>query len=203
MGVHSPVDIFGGLFLGLFTSLLVERNASLIISSLYRTSYISAALQLLSLFWFSFFYPKCRPWRASYGTAAQIYGTWIGCASSLLYVNTFQLNLKASLEKASLVAMNVVTAYFEQNSLQLNETDVRDTLSRLGIGLLAAAISKIATKYIILKLFLWFHRQRIITHHQDDLKDDSGLYLCTYLQILGAHTYKIYYRKNSPAGEVI
>jgi len=82
LGVHSLVDIAGGLFLGTILTCILAIFGDYFDDFVYK-SVQGLIFSLVSLAFFLTMYPKATPWRASYGTAAIIYGTWLGCATAM------------------------------------------------------------------------------------------------------------------------
>ena len=86
MGVHSIYDvIFGLLLVGILQSFILIPYGEYMDAFLYQNEYGIIAT-LLVLLWFITLYPKTSPWSASWGTACQLFGVWLGvhwdCISS-------------------------------------------------------------------------------------------------------------------------
>lgn len=83
IGVHSIYDVMVGLVITLivqFTLLIPYADA--IDAFIYHHPY-GPLVPLMALIWFIKFYPKTRPWSASWGTAALLFGVWEGLAIGL------------------------------------------------------------------------------------------------------------------------
>jgi membrane-associated phospholipid phosphatase len=77
MGVHSPCDVVGGTLLGVSCIYGLHNFGESINAVLYK-SIPGAWVLLFTAYAFITRYPRVKPWRAGYGTSAQILGTALG-----------------------------------------------------------------------------------------------------------------------------
>ena len=86
MGVHSVYDVLFGLVLALLLqyTILIPYGES-IDDFLYRRIG-GIAVIVAALIWFTCFYPKTTPWSASWGTACQLFGVWLGSSIGLVII---------------------------------------------------------------------------------------------------------------------
>ena len=103
MGVHSIYDVLFGLLLAFLIqfSILIPYGEAMDMF-LYQTNEGIFATALI-LLWFTTLYPKTSPWSASWGTACQLFGVWVGCAVGLWYCNQVDPQLVAILSDSSLL----------------------------------------------------------------------------------------------------
>ena len=102
-------------------------------------------------------------WAASYGTSAQIFGTWFGCSSAMWYVFHIDTSLKDVLVYTSVVpcsnpSMFTVTATGEliKGALSTTMYDPNTALAlRILVAAVAAGIVKVVSKIIAVKLFVF------------------------------------------------
>jgi len=74
LGVHSVLDVIGGVLIGVFSTFLLAIFGDTFNIVVYEKD-VGLAISLSTLLLFATVYPRATPWRASYGTAAQIYGS--------------------------------------------------------------------------------------------------------------------------------
>eukprot|EP01038_Epipyxis_sp_PR26KG_P006012 gene6012-8282_t len=157
LGVHSIVDICGGLLIGLFIVYgLNIWGDSFDNYILYSSTGIYAVL--FSLFLYLCYYPRTKPWSANYGTSAQIYGSWFGAITATWYlIHVDQQSLKV-LESSSVLSSDWSISY-------------RILFFRLALSLLLAVIAKIVGKAIPSFIFKTLYKYEIIKPHPLELKD--------------------------------
>ena len=107
MGVHSIYDVIFGLLLAcvLQACVLIPYGEDMD-TFLYQNEYGIFAT-LLILLWFTTLYPKTSPWSASWGTACQLFGVWLGSALGLYCVFLIKPELAAILSQSSLLHVPV------------------------------------------------------------------------------------------------
>ena len=90
LGVHSFSDVLGGVAISVAGILFVQRTKYFVLNYLlfhHLSPYIHVILLLLFLVLFMPKPPESS-WRASFGSAAQFFGTFIGCSSSTWFIMT-------------------------------------------------------------------------------------------------------------------
>jgi len=103
VGVHWGTDVIGGIVISAFCCLLMHFYGDQF-DSFVHSDPMGVYVPVCATVAFVLLYPRTSPWSASYGTAATIVGTWVGCstaiwASTLGYVDTL-IELQASTEAA-------------------------------------------------------------------------------------------------------
>ena len=156
LGVHSVYDVIGGAILGLIIILATDRIDSAFTSTVYTGAsgiYIILVLFLL----FVTAYPKpTKAWSASYGTSAQVFGTWMGVAASIWYIFQFNATIRDALVYVSLVPCdflysNPAIGYQPTTNPEFSTTFV--VIGRFLVAATTAALVKVAAKPIFVKLF--------------------------------------------------
>jgi hypothetical protein len=156
LGVHSVVDVSAGLILGASLTVMLHCFGDNYVDYFifYRVEgiLVIAAATLT----FLLFYPRPRPWRAGFGTSAQILGSWIGGAVSMWYLQHIQPDLLLIMQNNSFIE-----EVPQQSSAPANNNVVfeyhwnfsRKSLYILFVSLILVAVSKFLVKYMALKFF--------------------------------------------------
>lgn len=156
LGVHSVYDVVGGALLGLLIILATDRIDSLFSSTVYTGPYgIYITLSLFLLF--VTVYPKpTKAWSASYGTSAQVFGTWMGVSSTIWWIFNVSTTLRDVLVYVSLVPCdflytNPSLGYQPTTNASLSLSAV--VLGRFLVAVITAGLVKVAGKPVLVKIF--------------------------------------------------
>mmetsp|Transcript_19704 Transcript_19704/g.19038 ORF Transcript_19704/g.19038 Transcript_19704/m.19038 type:complete len:494 (-) Transcript_19704:256-1737(-) len=193
VGVHSPLDILTGAYTGVILVYFLHIHGTEVDQILYKEK-SSICLILVSWIIFGFFYPKSRPWTASYGTSALIVGSWLGFAISLWYIYTIDTSilriLKDSQENVQSMFRHQfihLTANKVNNTLQvpypmtdysqgvpLDSTKIRLMLLQVLIAVVLALLTKTCVKYCATKVFMFLFRNKYMIPHANEMMDARG-----------------------------
>ena len=100
LGVHSLLDIGSSVVLGVPVLLLLHSAGSPLEDAVFFKPH-SIFLHVLMVLLFVCAVPRAAPWTASLGTSSQIFGLFVGFASSLWYAKTCSPQLWHTLEDSS------------------------------------------------------------------------------------------------------
>eukprot|EP01036_Dinobryon_divergens_P027056 gene27056-35768_t len=176
LGVHSVVDVLAGLILGASLTVMLHYFGDNYVDYFiyYRVEgiLVIAAATLT----FLLFYPRPRPWRAGFGTSAQILGSWIGGAVSMWYLQHVQPDLLLIMQNNSFIE-----EYSQQSSASAKSNIVfeyhwnfsRKSLYILFVSLVLVAISKFLVKYVALKIFSFLAEKVVFFRPHPLEKTDS------------------------------
>lgn len=161
MGVHSPVDIIGGFSIGYFIIQYLDVVGDAFDNFVYKSP-MGIYFSLFTLLLYLTAYPRARPWSASYGTATQIYGTWIGVSLSLYYIYVVNPSLAAIMDSVAInKPVHSVTFY--------------PALYRILSGFVLVAIAKFGVKIVALKFFLLLHAMKLLPSDPREEVDAGGV----------------------------
>lgn len=136
LGVHSIADVVSGYVLGLAGIFLLLKNGLCdAIDEYVYQSPKGIFVSLTLLLWFITCYPKTNPWSASYATAAQIFGTWFGIATSSWVV----FNVESCRWIGEVLAQSSSTPFHWTSTI---------AVARLITGLIICGIAKVVGKAI-------------------------------------------------------
>lgn len=162
MGVHSVYDVIFGLALAcvLQVFILIPHGES--IDTFLYTQKEGIAFIFMALIWFTCFYPKTKPWSASWGTACQLFGVWLGSSIGLTIVYQAKPELSQVLLSSSL--LHTKTADWDT--------------ATLGLKILSGIISILAVRQVAKsgtsKLMTTLVRKGVITIPEDEKFDTEG-----------------------------
>ena len=159
LGVHSIPDVVAGLLIGVVGVLALHAVGDSIDNFVYKSK-VGIAVPLVALLWFSFLYPKSRPWSAAWGTAAQIFGTWFGVAVSCWLL--FNEPLFDWIEKRLV-----------HNAIR-TQWDAKTLLCELGIAAGVAGAAKVGSKVVMQGLLMRLLERGFIKPHPEERKDTLG-----------------------------
>ena len=161
LGVHSLVDIIGGLLIGiilLVTLYFYGDNFNEIMYNSPNGCYYIILLVIL----FLTLYPRARPWTSSYSTSSIVFGTWVGISLSLWYcLNYYSIPIEY-MEIASNDSYNY--SYSNFNTL----------LYRGAVGGVIFILVYIISRYIALTILLKLYDSKLIVPHENELFDVFG-----------------------------
>jgi hypothetical protein len=177
LGVHSVVDISAGLILGASLTVALHFFGDDYIDHMiyYRFEGISIFIAATSVF--LLFYPRPRPWRAGFGTSAQILGSWIGGAASMWYLQHVQPELLLIMQHNSFIKEVQHPFLPSANSSKLFEYQwnfSRKSLSILLVSLGWVGISKFLIKFLAVKFFS-FLAERVVYFRPHPLEKIDSL----------------------------
>ena len=113
------------------------------------------------------YYPRAAPWRGGYGTLAQIVGPWYGCCLSI-YLMRHYTN---SVEK-ELLSFNILTNKIIANPSIMY---ISSTLPGIFVALLAIFLTKVGTKYVANKIFIYlFNHTKLLPHNAKEHYTPDG-----------------------------
>ena len=161
LGVHSLVDIVGGLFIGivlLITLYFYGDNFNEIMYKSPNGCYYITFLVIL----FLTLYPRARPWTSSYSTSSIVFGTWMGSALSLWYCKNYYTITIDNMIKASVDSYN----YSYSNCITL--------FYRGSIGGVIFILVYIISRYIALAILLKLYDTKLIVPNENELFDVFG-----------------------------
>jgi membrane-associated phospholipid phosphatase len=162
LGVHSPMDLIGGLLLGLPIMFAIHSNEP-IIEELFIFSPYSIYLNLFLLYLFLYHYPLASHWSASYGTGSQFFATYFGVVTAIWFSVHISPSCWSSLQYTALYRTDT-----EENNPWLCS-------QLISVGLLVCLIAKISMKEIPLALLTALYRKGIIREKSaSHLKDAEG-----------------------------
>lgn len=189
LGVHSPMDLIGGLVVGVPIMYLLDHYNDSLNHFLYSTP-SSILIYIAFIYLFLFKYTKTLHWSASYGCAAQICGLYFGFAIGLWFVynDIFRLDIQSSLQHLSVIShrmeMNFTsttnTIYYvdyEQcyNVMRYHTTDMLCSLGRLVSGITLVLVVKSGSKQVLLPLFKHLYHTKVIRErYACNLIDELG-----------------------------
>jgi membrane-associated phospholipid phosphatase len=159
MGVHSVLDIVGGLAIGLVWVFLLHAVGDSFDYWMYQHP-LGIVWILLTLIPFLTCYPKTAPWSASYGTSCQFYGTWFGCALSFWYIDVWNPHAGEILRSISILRIGPESYWL--------------TCKQVAVGMVMVAINKVAVKYLATKFFLKLRRLGLLTGVPEEEVDAYG-----------------------------
>ena len=157
MGVHSVADVTAGLGLGI-TSVVVLHHYGDVFDSFVYKSHSGLYFTLVSLYWFCAHYPATRPWSASWGTAAQIYGTWFGVALSSWAIFTYP-------------QFHWVSARLVKSS---SRWQPRLFLLELVVAAIVSGLAKVLGKLVAQSICLQLVQRGLVKPHPAETKDVLG-----------------------------
>ena len=149
LGVHSVADILAGLLLGLLVTFSLHYTSDKYFDEVVYRRTESIFIIIFTVFIFLLCYPRPRPWRAGFGTSAQILGSWVGSAVSMWYIHTIDSgNIENILLKNSFIKETVDFHFdYEWN---FNSQSIYILL----VSLFTIGVSKYLVKYLAVKLFV-------------------------------------------------
>ena len=160
LGVHSPMDLIGGLLIGVPIMLGIHWNQPFL-EDLLIFNKNSIYYNLFFLFLFIFCYPTSSSWSASYGTCAQFFGTYLGVATSMWYTINYSPIYWNSLQFTS------IYQNYKEDTLHLYKL--------LGVGLFLAMIIKVLSKEIPMFIIIKLYQYGVIKESNPAfLKDPEG-----------------------------
>ena len=113
------------------------------------------------------YYPRAAPWRGGYGTLAQIVGPWYGCCLSI-YLMRHYTN---SVEK-ELLSFNILTNKVIANPSIMY---ISSTLPGILVALLAIFLTKVGTKYVANKIFIYlFNHTKLLPYNAKEHYTPDG-----------------------------
>lgn len=161
LGVHSPMDLIGGLLLGVPLMLGINTFEPFL-EDIFIFNPYSIFFNLFLLYLFVYHYPLAHHWSASYGTATQFFATYLGVSTAMWYsvnINPYYWN--------SLQYTSIYYQHYTFNDAMLYKL--------LGVGIVNCLIAKVAMKSIPLAIFTALYRKGIITEkNKSHLKDAEG-----------------------------
>eukprot|EP01034_Spumella_vulgaris_P022939 gene22939-29123_t len=183
LGVHSTYDIAGGAILGGIVIQFVHMYGDIIASVVYMGKngiLVTAALVLA----FLTIYPKpAKGWAASYGTSAQIFGSWMGIASSLWYVFNVDTSLRDVLLSTSLVPWFGEIYSLNADGVEVLATTLVSTTPyspyvaltlRLTTALTFSVAVKLLSKVVAAKIFMTLVKSDITPILEEEERDVFG-----------------------------
>jgi membrane-associated phospholipid phosphatase len=162
LGVHSPMDLVGGLLLGVPIMLGINYSG-FYLEDLLIFSPSSIYINLFFLYLFLYHYPLTHLyWTASYGTGSQFFGTYLGTSTALWFsVNIYPYCWNC----------------LQYTSLYSDNTSLEDLFlyKLLGVGLVLCLLSKVLMKAIPMAILTTLYKNGIITEkNKNHLKDAEG-----------------------------
>lgn len=162
LGVHSPMDLVGGLLLGIPIMLGIHFSGAAL-EDLLIFSPSSIYINLIFLYLFCYHYPLTPSfWTASYGTGSQFFGTFFGISTAIWFsVNIYPYCWNS----------------LQYTSLSYTHTSVHDILlyKLLGVGIVMCLLAKVLMKSIPLAILTLLYKNGIIVEkNKNHLKDAEG-----------------------------
>jgi hypothetical protein len=182
LGVHSPMDLVGGLVIGLPIMLTISSYETTL-EDLFIFNPYSIYLNLFLLYLFLFHYPMASHWSASYGTGSQFFGTYFGVSTAIWFSFNIAPSCWESLKYTALyspppgtvAAMMMPGAQTAGTEIGTEELNPWLTCQLIGIGLVVCLIAKVTFKSIPLALLTALYRKGVIQEKNlNHLKDAEG-----------------------------
>jgi membrane-associated phospholipid phosphatase len=162
LGVHSLLDVVAGLVLGgLITYALHIFGDEYFDAIVYNRSE-GIIITIITVISFTLFYPRPRPWRAGFGTSAQVVGSWAGGASALWFLTHWQPQLLQVLLSISLVQILDEEGGSGKTMRWREAPSGVQLLGLLSVAALISGLAKVCVKAVASKILLLlvksFHR---------------------------------------------
>jgi hypothetical protein len=159
LGVHSLLDIVGGLVQGLVFVFLLHGVGDALESVVYF-SHFGPVLTFISLYMFLYWYPKTAPWSASYGTSTQFYGTWLGGSLSYYAITNIWPRLGQVLRAVSIVRVGRAGLWL--------------MAQQVAVGMIMIAINKVGVKWAATKFFMKLRKMGVLVGDPAEEVDAFG-----------------------------
>lgn len=159
LGVHSVLDIASSIVLGTPVILMFHFSGEAFEQVVFFHPY-SIALHIVMTILFVVAVPRAAPWTASYGTSTQIFGLFIGLASSMWYTRNHAFDLWQSLE------------YTSWN--RWNKDNFNEMAAKVMLGFVVVIAAKVVFKVVSLEILKFLYRQGHIVEHEKFKKDVAG-----------------------------
>lgn len=161
LGVHSPMDLIGGLLIGVPILIGIHLNEIYLENLLIFNKY-SILLNLCFLYIFLYHYPCSSNWTASYGTCSQFFGTYIGVSSAMWFAFNHYRACWDSLQYTSLHYDHSTNDYYYCTKL-------------IGVALIVCLIFKVVFKELPMFIYIKLYQKGIIKEKDPAyLKDPEG-----------------------------
>jgi len=162
LGVHSLVDITGGLLLGITLLISLYFCGDYVDEIVYNNSNGLYLIVLLTILFLTV-YPRARPWTSSYSTSSIVFGTWMGSALSLWYCrNKYSIKIDEYMIKAA------------NDSYNYSYNNLNTLLYRGIVGGMIFLFVYVVSRFIALSLLLKLFDSKIIVPHNRELLDVFG-----------------------------
>ncbi len=162
LGVHSLVDIIGGLLLGLILLLALNYYGDYFNDIMYNDSNGCYYIILLVILFLTI-YPRARPWTSSYSTSSIVFGTWMGSALSLWYCRHYYSEI-----------IDVYMLQASNDSYNYSYDNLNKLIMRGVVGGIIFILVYIISRFMALKILLTLFDTNIIVPHKDELLDVFG-----------------------------
>lgn len=159
LGVHSPMDLMAGLLIGTPLMWMIHHiGEPLEILLLLHPTAIAIHLFLIALFLTS--YPKGNHWTASYGTSAQFFGSAIGVATAMWYIQNVDPSLWQTLEENNIYSHPLEDHYA--------------IITRVCVGLVVCLCAKAVGKSVSLSILAELYRRGWLRENPMHMRDCAG-----------------------------
>ena len=167
VGIHSLPDLLGGLSIGIIFAIILQIDSiANVIEYIFMSSKYAIFVSTTIIWCFLKFYPRAKPWRGGYGTLAQIVGPWYGCCISIYLMRHFT----PSVEK-ELYSLNQHSKEVIKNPSMY----IFSTIPGIFLALIAVLLTKITTKYIANKIFVYlFDNTKLLPYDSRENKTPNG-----------------------------
>ena len=178
LGVHSVVDVLAGLTLGTGLTVALHFFGDNYVDYLIFYRVEGILIIVAATLTFLLYYPRPRPWRAGFGTSAQILGSWIGGAVSMWYLQHVQPDLLRIMQNNSFIEeihqLSSPTSASSNIIFEYHWNFSKKSLYILLVSLVWVGISKFLVKYVALKFFS-FLAERIAFFRPHPLEKTDSL----------------------------
>lgn len=124
-------------------------------AEVFFTSHYAAITSTVLICAYISFYPRAAPWRAGFGTSAQILGPWYGCSLGL-----------------SLASNHFPKVY--KDLIGFLKGDFKQDTIHICIALILVSVTKVGTKIIARKILLFLQRRGVLPVSKSELVDIYG-----------------------------
>jgi membrane-associated phospholipid phosphatase len=150
MGVHSLCDIVAGLFISMCMQTLISAYEPELSTFVFSSDLGIFVAPLVTVV-FLLFYPRVQhAWSASYSTASELFGLWVGMSISMWTANVLMPQVGIDLRKFSLI-------HDSCSSLETVSIEPKTMMLRLLSGCVVVGVARTLAKNIYFPLFLWLH----------------------------------------------
>ena len=161
MGVHSVLDVVGGTLYGLIFIFVLHQWGDIFDDFSYTHPY-GIVVPFVGLLMFITLYPRTKPWSASFGTAAQFFGTWLGLSFSFWFANVIMPEIGDMLRSLSLLHPQSLT------------TNVSGFAIRGLVAMIIVGFNKVFVKWWATKLFLQLRKTGFLPIDPEEEVDVHG-----------------------------